>query len=306
MQVRLERLRSSQIVRESSGKNEPAVVACALALKSGENFDSDRDAKRRFGVAPSTNVRQRWLPRLMLLDAADARKAAHAGARDIGGEASNLATSSTPAAEAGDSEQLDQERWPALPSLDELRPKVAAARKCLHRPPCTSAAQHIARIQANAAAQRAREQARRQARRQAAVATQHAAAMTSDGHEQAPPLRARLAVQEQQVTSSEWTWHHTSEWPAHVAAPSRWFRAYTISSSFHVKLNLDFLSGRRYAPKHNVPLRECEVDHRPPKRKRSESEDEFAARRSAWEAALDARRQAEGQCEGTHEITSPQ
>ena len=75
MQV-LEHLRSSHIIRESSGKNEPAVVACALALKSGEDFDSDRDAKRRFGVAPSTNVRQRWLPRLMLLDAADARKAA--------------------------------------------------------------------------------------------------------------------------------------------------------------------------------------------------------------------------------------
>ena len=65
----LERLKDSKIIRERSEKNEAAVVACAMALQIGEAFDSDREAKRKFGVAPTTDVRGRWLPRLMLLDA---------------------------------------------------------------------------------------------------------------------------------------------------------------------------------------------------------------------------------------------
>jgi hypothetical protein len=38
-----------------------AVVACAIALFSGEYFKSDKQAKAAFGVGPSTNVRGLWI-----------------------------------------------------------------------------------------------------------------------------------------------------------------------------------------------------------------------------------------------------
>ena len=40
---------------------ETAVVACALALHFGEDFESDRDAKQSFGLHPSSDVRGRWV-----------------------------------------------------------------------------------------------------------------------------------------------------------------------------------------------------------------------------------------------------
>ena len=165
----LARLMDCNVIRESSDKNEPAVVACAMALHRGEAFVSDREAKRTFGVAPSTDVRRRWLPRLMLLDKIDA-----------GGRTSA---------------DIERVHWPSseLPSLDELRRKVTNGLqwKCQHRPACTSKAEHAAKITSNEAQRRQRaRQASKQA--QASIKVQKDEAMVVVHEEPVPALRLSL------------------------------------------------------------------------------------------------------------------
>ena len=42
------------------GRENPRVVAYALAIYFSETFESDKEAKRRFGIGPSANIRGLW------------------------------------------------------------------------------------------------------------------------------------------------------------------------------------------------------------------------------------------------------
>ena len=49
------------ILSGDGGREDPKVVACALALYFEEKFASDRAAKIAFGIGPSTDVRKKWV-----------------------------------------------------------------------------------------------------------------------------------------------------------------------------------------------------------------------------------------------------
>jgi len=60
----IDRLKEADVTPPILKKNapaDPAVVACALALHFGQQFDHTLQAKEIFGVAPSTDVRGRWV-----------------------------------------------------------------------------------------------------------------------------------------------------------------------------------------------------------------------------------------------------
>jgi hypothetical protein len=54
-------MREQGILGLDGGRENTNVVACSLALYFDEKFESDKEAKRRFGVGGSTNVRGLWV-----------------------------------------------------------------------------------------------------------------------------------------------------------------------------------------------------------------------------------------------------
>ena len=63
----MKKMVEARIVKKQATRTERAMIACAMALHCGEEFGSDNDAKRAFGVSLTTDVRQRWVPRLKKL-----------------------------------------------------------------------------------------------------------------------------------------------------------------------------------------------------------------------------------------------
>lgn len=114
---------------------EPRIIACAMALlrsddsqDSIDRFDSDYAAKDAFGIAHSTNVRQRWIPDLVRVSAF--RKA-------------------TSDAAQGDRVDLSGDLVPGVMPI----PRVHT---CQHKPVCRGVDEHKATIMVNAQLRRKR------------------------------------------------------------------------------------------------------------------------------------------------------